>query len=121
MGIWHEGSYNYELKSDYILFSESLGIPYRVLFSYAFRNSVIPQVTGLALALGSVAGGALINEALFTYPGMGYVLFRALTSLDYPLIQGIFLILIATLYVANFLVDLVYVIIDPRIRLGHKE
>jgi len=72
LGAWASGMrvlIIYELRSDYILFSESLGIPDRVLFSYAFRNSVIPRVTGLALALGSVAGRALITEALFTYPG----------------------------------------------------
>ena len=62
----------------------------------------------------------MITEIVFNYPGTGYLLFRALTTLDYPLIQGIFVILIASIYLANFVVDFVYALIDPRIRLGQE-
>ncbi len=111
----------YELGADYMLFSESLGVKDSTLFRYVFRNSLLPQVTGLALSLGGALGGQLITEIVFSYPGTGYVLFRGLSTLDYPLIQGVFIILVATLFLANFLVDFVYVLIDPRIRLGYGQ
>jgi len=111
----------YELRSDYMVFSENLGVRDSKLFMYAFRNSMLPQVTGLALSLGTVLGGQLITETVFSYPGIGYLLFRALSTLDYPLIQGIFVLLVATLFIANFIVDFIYAIIDPRIRLGASQ
>jgi peptide/nickel transport system permease protein len=111
----------YELGSDYSLFSEYLGMKDRRIFKYAFRNSLLPQITGLALSLGGILGGALITEIVFNYPGTGFLLFRALTTLDYPMIQGIFVILIASIYLANFIVDFLYALIDPRIRLGQEE
>ncbi|MEM3973940.1 MAG: ABC transporter permease [Ignisphaera sp.] len=107
-----------ELGSDYIQFSESLGTRDGILFRYVLRNSLLPQVTGLALSLGSAIAGQALVEAVFGYPGLGYYLQMAIGSIDYPLIQGIFVILIATTYLANFLVDFIYVIIDPRIRIG---
>ncbi|KUK22515.1 MAG: Binding-protein-dependent transport systems inner membrane component [Thermotoga sp. 47_83] len=110
----------YELGSDYAMFSEYLGMKDKRIFKYVFRNSLLPQITGLALSLGGVLGGALITEIVFNYPGTGYLLFRALTTLDYPLIQGIFVILIASIYLANFIVDFLYALIDPRIRLGQE-
>ncbi|MEM4003973.1 MAG: ABC transporter permease [Ignisphaera sp.] len=106
-----------ELESDYVHFAEIIGTKNSKILKYATRNALLPQVTGLALALGSTLSGALITEVVFTYPGMGYILFKALSTLDYPLIQGIFVLLIATLYIANFVVDFIYVLIDPRIRL----
>jgi len=111
----------YELGSDYALFSEYLGMRDKRIFKYAFRNSLLPQITGLALNLGTVLGGALITEIVFNYPGTGFLLFKALTTLDYPMIQGIFVILIASVYLANFIVDFLYAWIDPRIRLGQEE
>jgi len=111
----------YELGSDYMIFSESLGIKESKLFSYAFKNSLLPQVTGLALSLGGALGGQLITETVFNYPGTGFVLFRGLSTLDYPMIQGVFIIIVATLFLANFLVDLIYALIDPRIRLGYAQ
>lgn len=111
----------YELGSDYALFAEYLGMKDKRVFNYVFRNSLLPQITGLALQLGGILGGSLITEIVFNYPGTGYLLFRALTTLDYPLIQGIFVILIASIYLANFLVDFVYAVIDPRVRIGQEE
>jgi len=111
----------YELGSDYAAFSEYVGMKDKRIFSYVYRNSLLPQITGLALSLGSILGGSLITEIVFNYPGTGYLLFKALTTLDYPLIQGIFVILIASIYTANFIVDFLYAIIDPRIRLGQEE
>ncbi|KAF2957355.1 peptide ABC transporter permease [Thermotoga sp. Ku-13t] len=111
----------YELGSDYAMFAEYLGMKDKRVFNYVFRNSLLPQITGLALQLGGILGGSLITEIVFNYPGTGYLLFRALTTLDYPLIQGIFVILIASIYLANFLVDFVYAVIDPRVRIGQEE
>jgi len=111
----------YELGADYMLFSETLGVKDSTLFRYAFRNSLLPQVTGLALSLGGALGGQLITEIVFNYPGTGYILFRGLSTLDYPLIQGVFIILVATLFLANFLIDFIYVLIDPRVRLGYGQ
>jgi len=111
----------YELDADYIVFADHMGVKDSKVFSYAFRNSLLPQVTGLALSLGGALGGTLITELIFNYPGTGYLLFRALTTLDYPLIQGVFILLIASIYLANFFVDFIYALIDPRIRIGQGE
>ncbi|MEM4455529.1 MAG: ABC transporter permease [Thermofilaceae archaeon] len=109
----------YELRADYVDFADSLGIGDNKLLRYVFRNSMLPQVTGLALNLGTILGGALLTELVFNYRGTGYLIFRALTRLDYPLIQGTFLILFFTLILANSIVDIVYAIIDPRIKTGY--
>ncbi|MCS7146525.1 MAG: ABC transporter permease [Nitrososphaerota archaeon] len=109
----------YELRSDYVEYSELLGLSDKKILGYVFRNSILPQVTGLALSMGTVMGGALITELVFSYPGTGYLLFRALSTLDYPLIQGTFIILVFTLLAATFIVDLLYAYIDPRIRVSY--
>lgn len=109
----------YELGADYVGYSDSLGLPDRKVLGYVFKNSMLPQITGLALNLGTVLGGALITERVFSYPGTGYYLFLALTGQDYPLIQGTFILLISTLLIANLIVDLIYAYIDPRIRTGY--
>ena len=110
------------LKEDFVVYAKAGGVKERtLLFKYVIRNAMLPQITGLALNLGSALGGALITELIFNYPGTGYILFRALSTLDYPLIQAIFVILIVAVYLANFIVDFVYAIVDPRIRLGQGE
>jgi len=109
----------YELGADYVSYADSLGLPDRKVLGYVFKNSMLPQVTGLALNLGTVLGGALITELVFSYPGTGFLVFNALIQMDYPMIQGVFILLISTLLIANFIVDLVYAYIDPRIRTGY--
>ena len=109
----------YELKSDYVSYVDSLGLSDRKILQYVFRNSVLPQITGLAINLGLMLGGSLITELVFSYPGIGYLIFRALLTLDYPLIQGTFMLLVSTLLLANFIVDIIYAFIDPRIRSGY--
>ena len=81
-----------------------------------FRNAMLPQITGLALAIGTLVGGALITELVFSYPGVGTLLFNAITQNDYPVIQAVTLIITVAVLVANFLVEIAYGIIDPRIR-----
>ena len=75
-------------------------------------------MSGLALALGVVVGGALVTEIVFAYPGVGTLIITAITNRDYFLLQGIFLFIIIGVLIANFLVDIAYVIVDPRTRTG---
>jgi peptide/nickel transport system permease protein len=120
-GGWAIGMRNmiiYELESDYTHYLEALGAPQRLVRRYAFRNAMLPQITGLALSLGAVIAGALVTEIVFSYPGLGYQIYRAITNEDYFVIQGIFLFIIIGVLIANFLVDLIYVIVDPRTRIG---
>ena len=120
-GGWAIGMRNmiiYELESDYAHYLEALGAPQRLVRRYAFRNAVLPQVTGLALSLGAILAGALVTEIVFSYPGLGYQIYRAIVNEDYFVIQGIFLFIIIGVLVANFLVDIVYVLVDPRTRIG---
>jgi len=85
---------------------------------YAYRNAVLPQMSGLALALGAVVGGALVTEIVFGYPGIGLLIITAIQNRDYFLLQGIFLFIIVGVLIANFIVDIAYVIVDPRTRTG---
>ena len=104
---------------DYILNAEAMGLKERrILWGYAFRNALLPQATGLAISLGHIVGGALITEVIFAYPGVGWLIFKAIKSLDFPVIQGGVLIIILAVAVANFLIDIAYPFIDPRIRYG---
>jgi peptide/nickel transport system permease protein len=102
---------------DYILWAEAKGLPTkRIFWAYAFRNALLPQVTGLALSLGNIVAGALITETIFGYPGVGYLVYTAIKGLDFPVIQGCILLVILSVATANFLLDLAYPLIDPRIR-----
>lgn len=104
---------------DYILNAEAMGIREgRITWGYAFRNALLPQTTGLAIALGHIVGGALITEVIFAYPGVGYQIYNGIKSLDYPLIQGGVLLIILSVALANFVIDVAYPLIDPRIRFG---
>lgn len=106
----------YELDADYVRFSRSLGVGDRTLVGYIFRNAMLPQVTGLALSIGSLVSGALITEIVFSYPGIGTLLFSSIRLNDYPVIQGVTLLIMVAVLTANFMVDIAYGIIDPRIR-----
>jgi len=105
------------LGEDFIKFGRAKGLPERVVaFRYAARNAILPNFTAFALALGFVVAGAIFTEYVFSYPGIAYYLLEAVLSLDYPLIQGIFLVIVVAVLLANFLADLLYVFLDPRIR-----
>jgi peptide/nickel transport system permease protein len=108
----------YELEADYSHYLEALGAPRGLIRKYAFRNAILPQITGLALSLGVVVAGALVTEVVFSYPGIGYLLLAAIQNQDYFLIQGCFLFIIIGVLLANFVIDIAYVIIDPRTRRG---
>lgn len=120
-GGWAIGMRNmiiYELEADYAQYLEALGAPQRLIRRYAFRNAVLPQLTGLALQLGVIVAGALATEIVFSYPGLGYLLLGAIQNKDYFLIQGCFLFIIVGVLLANFAIDIAYVLIDPRTRTG---
>jgi len=120
-GGWAIGMRNmiiYELEADYSHYLESLGAPRKLVRKYAFRNAILPQLTGLALQLGVIVAGALVTEVVFSYPGIGYLLLAAIQNQDYFLIQGCFLFIITGVLLANFAIDIVYVLIDPRTRRG---
>lgn len=105
------------LGSDYVNLAWAKGLrPARVVFRYAARNALLPSVTGFGMALGFVLGGSLLTEIVFSYPGQGYLLLQAVRSQDYPLMQGIFLVITLAVLGANWLVDLVYLWLDPRTR-----
>lgn len=108
----------YELESDYTHYLEALGAPKSLVRKYAFRNAILPQITGLALSLGVIVAGALVTEVVFSYPGIGSLLLAAIQNQDYFLIQGCFLFIVIGVLLANFLIDIVYVVIDPRTRTG---
>jgi len=104
---------------DYITMAEAKGLrPGRIMMRYAARNAMLPAATAFGMSLGFVIGGALLTEVVFAYPGVGYQLLAAVQGLDYPLMQGIFLTITAAVLVANFLVDIVYVRLDPRVRVS---
>ena len=120
-GGWAIGMRNliiYELEADYANYLQALGAPSRLVRSYAYRNAVLPQMSGLALALGAVVGGALVTEVVFGYPGVGSLILTAVQNRDYFLLQGAFLFIIVGVLVANFIVDILYVVVDPRTRTG---
>ncbi len=106
----------YELDADYVRYARSLGVTDNRIVRYIFRNGMLPQVTGLALSIGGMVSGALITEIVFSYPGIGFLLFGAIRNQDYPVVQGITLIIMMAVLSANFLVEIAYGFIDPRVR-----
>lgn len=105
------------MGEDYILTAEAKGLTQRrVALAYAARNAILPSISGFAIALGFVVGGSVLTEAVFSYPGVGTVLLNAVENSDYALMQGIFLVITVSVLVVNFLVDVLYGVIDPRTR-----
>ena len=109
------------LAEDYVVMAQAKGLSERrILITYAARNAILPNITGFAISLGFVIGGALLTEFIFSYPGIGYATLQAIENLDYALLQGIFLVITVAVLAANFLSDLLYVVLDPRIRTGRS-
>ena len=107
-----------ELSSDYVRTARAKGLSEsQVLFRHAFRNALIPILTILGLQFGTLLAGAIVTETIFSWPGIGRLAVQAISARDYPLLQGCIL-LIAVSYVAvNLLTDMVYALVDPRVRL----
>ena len=104
------------MDEDYVLVAQAKGLPPRRVVWYAARNAILPSVSGFSLAIGFVVSGALLTEIVFSYPGVGWILLQAVNNRDYPLLQGIFLIITFAVLAANLLADFVYVLLDPRTR-----
>lgn len=111
----------YELNADYVKYARFMGIKDSTIVKYVFRNAMLPQVTGLALSIGTMVGGALIAEIIFSYPGLGYTLLNAVMGQDYPLISAATLIITLMVLAANFTIEIIYGFIDPRIRAAQSE
>jgi peptide/nickel transport system permease protein len=106
----------YELNADYVKYSRFLGIKDRKIVGYVFRNAMLPQITGLAMSLGTMIGGALVSEIVFSYPGLGTTMLQAITMADYPLLSATTLIITLMVLLATFAIDIVYGFIDPRVK-----
>ncbi len=111
----------YELNADYVKYSRFMGIKDRTIVGYVFRNAMLPQVTGLALAIGTMVGGALVAEIVFSYPGLGNTLLTAVRGQDYPLISATTLIITIMVLAANFALEIVYGFLDPRIKAAQSD
>ncbi len=111
----------YELNADYVKYSRFLGIKDRKIIRYVFRNAMLPQITGLALSIGTMVGGALVAEIIFSYPGLGTTVLRAVLGGDYPLISATTLIITIMVLIAFFALEILYGLIDPRIRAAQSE
>jgi len=107
------------MSEDYVAFARAKGLSERrILNRYVLRNALLPSFTAFGMALGFVVGGSILTETVFSYPGLGLQLYNAVTGLDYPLMQAIFLYIALTVLVANFIVDALYTLLDPRVRDG---
>jgi peptide/nickel transport system permease protein len=105
------------LGEDYIRLAKAKGLPDRVVaLRYAARNALLPSVTGFALALGGMLGGAILVESAFDYPGLGRLMGQAVTNKDYPLLQALMLLTTTGVLVANLAADMLYGVLDPRAR-----
>ncbi|HSG45726.1 MAG TPA: ABC transporter permease [Anaerolineales bacterium] len=111
----------YELNADYVKYSRFMGIKDRKIVGYVFRNAMLPQITGLALAIGTMVGGALVAEIIFSYPGLGSTILTAVLGGDYPLISATALIITIMVLSANFLIEIAYGFLDPRIKAAQSD
>jgi peptide/nickel transport system permease protein len=119
MGFWALGMRGMMITTageDYMILAQAKGLkPGRIFWLYGVRNSILPQVTALALSLGGIVGGAVLVEYIFAYPGVGYLLYQGIVTSDYTLIQGIVFMLVFTTATMVLVLDLLYPLIDPRI------
>jgi peptide/nickel transport system permease protein len=107
------------LEENYITFAEAKGLKEKqILYRYAIRNALLPQVTSLSIALGQMISGAILVEVVFGYPGLGTLLLKAVSGFDYNLISGIVFIIILIIAISTFILDLIYPLLDPRIIYG---
>ncbi len=105
-----------ELQEDYVLMAEAKGLTDREVRRHASRNALLPVSTVALVGLGTLVGGAAVVETVFSYPGLGRLIYESVLSRDYPVLQGAFLLLIVTVVLANLINDLAYPLLDPRVR-----
>jgi peptide/nickel transport system permease protein len=107
------------LAEDYVTMAEAKGLSQReIMYNYAARNALLPSITSFGMALGFVLSGQILIETIFGYPGLGYLLVKSVNNLDYPLMEGLFLMITFAVLAANFLVDILYTRLDPRVRVA---
>ena len=111
----------YELNADYVKYARFLGIKDRKTIGYVFRNAMLPQITGLALSVGTMVGGNLVAEVIFSYPGLGSTILSAVSGQDYPLISATTLIITMMVLVATFAIEILYGFIDPRVKAAQMD
>lgn len=111
----------YELNADYVKYARFMGIKDSRIVGYVFRNAVLPQVTGLALAIGTMVGGFVVAEVIFSYPGLGSTILTAVLGGDYPLISATTLIITIMALTANFAIEIIYGFLDPRIKAAQSD
>ena len=111
----------YELNADYVKYARFMGIKDRRIVGYVFRNAMLPQITGLALSIGTMVGGALVAELIFSYPGLGTTILSAVLGQDYPLISAVTLVITLMVLSANFIIEILYGVIDPRIKAAQAD
>jgi peptide/nickel transport system permease protein len=119
LGGWAIGMRNmviYEMGANYSKYMEALGGSKKLIRRYAYRNGLLPQISGLAISIGTIVAGNISMQVAFTYPGLGLTIFNSIINHDYFLMQGCFLFLVITVLIANFIVDIAYMILDPRVR-----
>lgn len=110
------------LGEDYITVAKARGLPERrILMAYVGRNAMLPLITRLAISIGFVVGGSVIIETIFQYPGLGRLLYTAISNRDYTTMQGVFLIIAAAVVFSNILADLLFGLLDPRVRVGGQK
>jgi len=122
-GGWASGMRSmtlYELDSGYILYAKQLGFRKKKLMSYARRNAILPQFTGLNVNLNNLIGMTMIIEMVFRWDGLGWLALNAVQARDYFMILGTFLVTMVVVIIGNFLVDIAYAFLDPRIRTGRE-
>jgi peptide/nickel transport system permease protein len=106
-----------DLKQDYVLTARAKGLPERtILFKHVLRNTMLPVTTLIALNIGSIVGGAIQIEVIFSWPGIGEAIWDALLARDYPVLQGAFLVIVVCMVASSFMADVLYAYLDPRIR-----
>jgi peptide/nickel transport system permease protein len=119
MGAWALGMRGMMITTegeDYMILADAKGLtPSRIFWRYGVRNAILPQITAFGVAIGALAGGAVLVEVIFTYPGMGNLLYTGILNSDFTLIQGIVFYVIVGVSLAVLLLDLTYPLIDPRI------
>jgi len=111
----------YELNADYVKYSRFMGIKDRKIIGYVFRNAMLPQITGLALSIGTMVSGAIVAEIIFSYPGLGSTILTAVRGQDYPLISATTLLITLMVLSANFFIEIIYGFIDPRIKAAQAD
>lgn len=118
-GTWYLGMRNNTiatLNEDYLKYAEIAGLKRTTIEAYSKKNAILPNLTGFAMSLGSIISGGILVEMVFSYPGLGFDIYNAVINEDFPVLELAFFLIIISVLVANYIMDLLYYRLDPRIR-----